>query len=101
MPPLLRSKKGSAHMYTYHAQIRCQQRGIRPEVINTILAYGNQKRRHGADVYFMDSSSRKRARSELGKVEYARIADRLDAYLVMGDDGQIVTAAIRLRRLMV
>jgi len=88
-------------MYTRHGQTRCQQRGIRPEVINTILTYGRQKRRHGADVYFMDGSSRKRALSELGRIRYAKIADRLDAYLVLADDGQIVTAAIRLRRLMI
>ena len=88
-------------MYTRHAQTRFQQRGIRPEVISTILAYGRQRRRYGADVYFMDGSSRKRARSELGRAAYAKLADRLDAYLVMADDGQIVTAAIRLRRLMV
>jgi hypothetical protein len=47
-------------MYTRHAQTRCQQRAIRPEVVDAILEYGCQKRRHGADVYFMDSSSRKR-----------------------------------------
>lgn len=88
-------------MYTRHAQIRCQQRGIRPEVISAILTYGRQKRRYGADVYFMDVSSRKRARSELGRIGYAKIADRLDAYLVIGDDGKIVTAAIRRRRLMI
>jgi hypothetical protein len=88
-------------MYTHHAEVRCKQRGIRPEVVETILAYGRQRRRHGADVYFMDSSSRKRARSQLGRIGYARIADRLDAYLVMSDDGQMVTAAIRLRKLMV
>lgn len=87
-------------MYTRHAQVRCKQRGIRPAVINTILAYGRQRRRHGADVYFMDSSARKLARSELGRIGYAKIADRLDAYLIMSDEGQVVTAAIRLRRLM-
>jgi hypothetical protein len=88
-------------MYTHHALTRCQQRAIRPEVVDAILEYGRQKRRHGADVYFMDGSSRKRARSELGRREYAKIESRFDRYLSLGDDGQIVTAAIRLRRLAV
>jgi hypothetical protein len=88
-------------MYTRHAQTRCQQRAIRPEVVDAILEYGCQKRRHGADIYFMDGSSRKRARSELGRREYAKIEGRLDRYLILGNDGQIVTAAIRLRRLAI
>jgi hypothetical protein len=88
-------------MYTRHAQTRCQQRAIRPDIVDAILEYGRQQRRHGADIYFMDGSSRKRARSELGRREYAKIERGLDRYLVLGDDGQIVTAAIRLRRLAI
>ncbi|RVC91523.1 DUF4258 domain-containing protein, partial [Mesorhizobium sp. M2A.F.Ca.ET.029.05.1.1] len=54
-------------MYTRHAETRCQQRGIKPEVIDAILAYGRRKRRFGADVYFMDSKARSRAMAELGR----------------------------------
>ncbi|MBZ9774020.1 DUF4258 domain-containing protein [Mesorhizobium sp. CO1-1-8] len=85
-------------MYTRHAEARCQQRGIRPEVVDAILAYGRRCRRHGADVYFMDSRSRARAQDDLGR-QYAQLADRLNTYLVMSDDGQMVTVAKRLGRL--
>ncbi len=86
-------------MYTRHAEARCQQRGIRSEVVDTLMAYGRRRTRHGADVYFMDRTTRERARADLGRTGYSRIADQLDAYLVVSDDGQVITAAKRLRRL--
>lgn len=85
-------------MYTHHAEIRCQQRGIKAEVVDAILAYGRRKRRHGADVYFMDGIARVRAESDLGK-GYSQIADRLDTYLVISDSGKVITAAKMLRKL--
>ncbi len=86
-------------MYTRHAETRCQQRGIRSEVVDALMAYGRRRTRHGADVYFMDRATRERARADLGRIDYGRIADRLDAYLVVSDDGQVITAAKRLKRL--
>ncbi len=86
-------------MYTRHAETRCQQRGIRSEVVDALMAYGRRRTRHGADVYFMDRTTRERARADLGRIGYGRIADRLDAYLVVSDDGQVITAAKRLKRL--
>jgi len=86
-------------MFTRHAEIRCQQRGIPGEVVETLLAYGRRRTRHGAEVYFMDKTARARARAELGRTRYGRIADRLDTYLVVADDGAVVTAAKRFGRL--
>lgn len=85
-------------MLTRHAEIRCQQRGIRPEVVATLLKFGRRKRRHGADVCFMDRTTRRRAEEALGHAAYVRLADRLGRYLVVADDGQIITAAPRLKR---
>jgi hypothetical protein len=85
-------------MYTHHAETRCQQRGIKREIVDAILAFGRRKRRHGADVYFMDGKARARAREELGR-QYAKLSDRLDSYLVMSDDGKMITAAKRRQRL--
>jgi hypothetical protein len=47
----------------------------------------------------MDRSARQRARHELGRDTYTRLVDHLDRYLVVADDGQIITAAPRVRRL--
>ena len=86
-------------MYSRHAEIRCHQRGIRPEIVDTLMTFGRRRRRHGAEVCFMDRDGRRRAEEFLGRRDFARIADRLDTYLVIADDGLIVTAAHRHGRL--
>lgn len=86
-------------MHTTHSQARCQQRGIRPDVVDVLLTYGRRKVRHGAEVCFMDKISRARAREDLGSKQYARIADRLNSYVVVSENGQLITAAPRLHRL--
>ena len=47
----------------------------------------------------MDRAARARVSAALGRRAYARIADRLGAYVVIADDGAVVTAAHRQRRL--
>ena len=86
-------------MLTAHAESRCQQRGIRPEIVQTILSYGRRQRRHGADVCYMDHRARKQAELDLGHHDYSRIESKLSAYLVVADDGALITAGHRLRRL--
>lgn len=86
-------------MLTRHAEVRRQQRGIPWEVVNVFLTYGVRRRHRGAEVCFMDKRSRSRVEHELGSDAYRRMADRLDTYLVVADDGQVVTAAKRLGRL--
>lgn len=86
-------------MYTNHAEARCQQRGIPRDVVETILAYGRRGYHRGAQVYFMDKSARRRARANLDRASYARVADRLNTYLVVSGDGAVVTVAKRLGRL--
>lgn len=86
-------------MFTTHAQTRLQQRGIPQDAVDALLAYGNTKRHHGADVYFLDKPARSRAAAALGAGRYRRLEKALSAYLVVGDDGSIITAAHRLRRL--
>lgn len=85
-------------MYTAHAIARCQQRSIPFEAVDALLAYGDRKRHRGADVYYLTKSSRSRVARALG-TEYRRLEQALDAYVVVGDDGAIITAAKRLQRL--
>lgn len=83
---------------TRHAEVRCNQRGIQQDVVDAILKFGREHERNGAFVLFMDKAAHAKARKVLGK-QYARIADRLNVYLIVGDDGSIVTAAQRMSRL--
>ena len=84
---------------TNHAQIRIQQRGIPAQAIEAILSYGKRKRHHGADVYFLDKPSRERLACSMGQKVYSKLERSLNSYLVVSDEGAIITAAHRLQRL--
>lgn len=83
-----------------HAAARLQSRAIREDIVDLLLAYGTRHRRHGADVYSLDRAGRARLLGDLGRQAYARLEARLDTYLVVSDDGVLITAAHRLRRLL-
>ena len=86
-------------MFTHHAQARMQQRAIPDAAIEALLAFGTPHRRGHADVYCLDRRGRARAAEAMGWAGYRRIEKALDAYVVMGDDGCVITAAHRCRRM--
>jgi hypothetical protein len=86
-------------MLTQHAVTRCQQRGIPSEVVDVLLTFGRRRFRHGAEICFMDQSSRRQAEETLGRLRFARIVDKLNSYVVLSDEGTLITAAPRRRRL--
>jgi acid phosphatase class B len=85
-------------MYTAHAQARCQQRSIPSEVVDALLSYGERRRHRGADVYYLTKAARTRASGALG-THYRRMEKALNSYIVVADDGQVITAGHRYRRL--
>ena len=85
--------------FTTHGQARCQQRGIRREAIERILDHGCAARVGGAESYFLDKAARRRLRDELGEHGFRTIERWLNAYVVVADDGRIITVARRTRRL--
>lgn len=86
-------------MYTAHAQARLQQRAIAGDAVEALLAYGERRRHRGADIYYLSRDARSRVASALGRERYNRLSRSLDSYLVVSDDGNLITAAHRLRRL--
>lgn len=85
--------------FTSHAEARAQQRGIPPFIVDVVVDNGHCKRRHGADVYFLDKQGRKKVKKILGTQIYRRLKDFLDAYVVISDDGQVITCGHHLKRL--
>jgi hypothetical protein len=66
--------------------------------IDLMVTFGSTARVRGGDSYFFDKAARRRLHAELG--DRAQDVERyLDTYAVVGDDGRIITAAWRTRRL--
>lgn len=86
--------------YTRHARQRVQQRAIPNFAIDLILTNGSRMRHDGADICFIDKLARKRLRRELGGERGLKLIEPwLGHYLVVGDDGQLITAAPRISRI--
>jgi hypothetical protein len=84
---------------TPHARSRMQQRGIRPEMVEALLAFGRVRYLHqdGREVVFFD----KKAKARLARVApvAAREAERLArTYAIMGSNGVVITVGHRFRR---
>ena len=78
---------------THHARKRTQQRAIAPFLINLLLDFGTTvPAGDGASKMFFDKSARRRVRAYVGPMA-SLIDEHLDVYLVVGAEGQIVTAA--------
>ena len=82
-----------------HAHVRAQQRSIPPMVMDLLQDFGASARVRGADTYFFDQSARRRLREELGTKRCHVIERWLNTYVIVADDGSVITAAWRTRRL--
>jgi hypothetical protein len=83
-----------------HYGERMQQRAIPSLVAGLLLDHGSRMRHKGADILFVDRAARREIRRAVGGDRNMRtIEPWLDTYLVVGDDGTLVTAARRTRRL--
>ena len=86
-------------MYTKHAQIRMQQRGIPPLIADWLRDYGTCEHiGKGAVSWFFDKKSRRALERDVGKEMIKRTEDLLDYYLIE-KDGRVETVAKRYRRL--
>lgn len=85
---------------TKHGRIRRQQRSITPLVVDWLVAYGRSVRKHGADLYFFDKAARRALERDIGALAYRRLADQLDAYVVLSDQGTVITTGWRTERVL-
>ena len=85
--------------FTLHARKRRQQRGIPPERIDVVVKFGERTWVKGGYSCSMTKRGREKAARELGR-GYARIADKLDFYVILCPrTRKVITAAYRKRRL--
>jgi hypothetical protein len=85
--------------FTAHAAQRLQQRAIPPFVVELLEYCGSELRCGHADKLFFDKAARKRLRKRLGGERGMRLFQRyFNVYVVIGDDGRIVTVAYQSSR---
>ena len=103
-PPAVPACKGGcafdwqkAPALTRHAERRLRQRAITFEQVLMVIDFGSEQRTHGASRFFLD----KVARHRLTQAQPSALRDHrsLDIQVVLADDGRIITAAHRTKRI--
>ncbi len=85
---------------TKHANVRLQQRGIPPLIVEWLTSYGASRYDHrGTEILYFDKHSRKALARAVGAEIVSRLAGLLDTYAVVADGGAVVTAGHRYRRI--
>lgn len=85
---------------TRHASIRMQQRGITPDTVDALLAYGTTEHDHrGAKVVYFDKHARFRMLAKVGMAHYKLIEGKLNAYAVLSGGGDLITVGHRQKRI--
>jgi len=86
-------------MLTQHAQIRAQQRGIPPLVVQWLLEFGSEaKAPGGVTRRYFDKEARRRLASAVGSAVVDRMGDLMNLYLVESAD-KVITTGVRTRRI--
>ncbi len=82
-----------------HAAIRsCQQRGIPQLIIDWLITYGAVATDgRGAATHYFDHNARRRLAQDVGGRVVALLGRLMDAYLVMSQDGTIITVGHRFK----
>ena len=89
---------------TNHAQARLQQRGIPEIIVDSLLEYGREVHDHrGSTILYFDSRTKLQLeqllRHSLSHQTLGSLESHLDAYVVLGRDGAVVTVGHRTKRI--
>lgn len=84
-----------------HAEVRQQQRGIRRDVLDCLVAYGRREHdHHHCEIVYFDSKAIERVQREVGPQAAHLASDHRDVYAVIDSDGYVVTTGHRYRRIL-
>jgi hypothetical protein len=78
---------------SHHARTRAQQRGIPAEVLGHLYLFGEMRNSKGAQTMFLTRKSLADAAAVLSKQEVQRLHRFQNAFLIVGEEQRIVTAA--------
>ena len=82
-----------------HAALRLQQRGISRTLLDLLTEHGEAVRGGNAVIYYFNDKRRARVKHHVGDEVYKAVADRLNIYAVVSNDGEIITVGHHYRRM--
>lgn len=84
--------------HTHHSQIRAQQRGVPPIIVDLLMQFGaREPSGDGTQTVYFDKQARKRLQSYSGGL-MRKLSDELDAYAIVAGD-RVVTVGPRYKRI--
>lgn len=88
-------------LYSAHAAIRAQQRGIPPLIDQWLDLYGKERYDgHGGVVVYLDKSSIRRMEHDMGREPVRRLSTWRNAYKIKSShDGCTITTGLRNKRI--
>lgn len=87
-------------MNTRHAEVRAQQRGIPPMIEQLLELYGQEEHDgRGAIMLYLNKSSIKSMKRDLGHRLVSRLAEWFGAFKIKSTDGRTITVGHRTRRI--
>lgn len=83
-----------------HAAVRVRQRGIAPDALRCLLAYGRREHDHlGAEIISFDQKSLELMRQRESKVTWLAAEKARSLYAVLSGDGCVITTGYRFQRI--
>lgn len=85
---------------TRHATTRMQQRAVPPLIVEWLLEYGATERSGGGtQMHYFTKNCRRQLAKHVGDQVINRLSALLDAYVIVGSDGVVITVGHRCRRI--
>lgn len=85
--------------FSRHAAIRMCQRAIPLFVVDLLFEFGEVVRSHRAEILHFSKAAQRKMRELLSHNDWVAVERWLKVYAVVGDDGVIVTAGHRYKRI--
>lgn len=83
---------------TMHSEIRQQQRGVPPIIVDLLIKFGNREHdERGGEVLYFDKKSKKKVETYVGGL-FGKLNEHMDAYAVIAS-GKLVTVGSRYKRI--
>jgi len=83
---------------TFHSEVRGQQRGVPPIIVDLLMQFGVREHdARGAEILYFDKRSKKKIETYSGGL-FGKLNEHMDAYAVISS-GKLITVGIRIKRI--